>query len=289
DIRTWGQVGLKSQWAHAPIRLYGRNAASGTYGFFKDEALAKGDFKNTVIQQPGSSGLVQAVASDKRGIGYSGIGYKTADVRAVPLAAEAGDTPIPPTIEHAYSDEYPLSRSLLLMVNHKPGTMLDPLRREFVRYVLSQQGQADVVKDGYFPISAPMAERQLKLLGIETGTANRQRPSPGHGPRRISAPRLETRQRRPVTRYQVGQRAGRVPAGADPRRRDPSRLPPRAGGRHCAGVGGWHSATRANRFLSAFHRRGQSAPYPGGFVSGCRGSIRRWTRRAHGRGSTAPL
>lgn len=167
DIRTWGQVGMTGQWAHAPIRLYGRNAASGTYAFFKDESLAKGDFKNFVIQQPGSSGLVQAVASDKRGIGYSGIGYKTADVRAIALAEEKGDTPIPPTIEHAYSGEYPLSRPLLLVVNHKPQTQLDPLRREFIRYVFSRQGQADVVKDGYFPVNAEMAKRQLKLLDIE--------------------------------------------------------------------------------------------------------------------------
>lgn len=167
DIRTWGQAGLTGDWPNAPIRLYSRNAASGTYAFFKDVALAKGDFKSTVIQQPGSSGVVQAVASDKRAIGYSGIGYKTADVRAVPLAAETGDDLIAPTVEHAYDDTYPLARPLLLVVNHKPQTALDPLRREFVRYVLSRQGQADVVKDGYFPISAEMAKNQLKLLGIE--------------------------------------------------------------------------------------------------------------------------
>ena len=88
DIRTWGDLGLTGEWAKKPISLYGRNSASGTYGYFKEHALFKGDFKDTVKEQPGSSAVVQGVASDKYGIGYSGIGYKTADVRAVPLAAE---------------------------------------------------------------------------------------------------------------------------------------------------------------------------------------------------------
>ena len=95
DIKTWGQLGLTGEWANLPISLYGRNSASGTYGYFKENALFKGDYKSTVKEQPGSSSVVQGVASDKAGIGYSGIGYKTADVEAVPLAGKPGSAFVP--------------------------------------------------------------------------------------------------------------------------------------------------------------------------------------------------
>ncbi len=169
DIRTWGQLGLTGIWASKPISLYGRNSASGTYGYFKEHALFGGDYKDEVKEQPGSSSVIQGVASDKFAIGYSGIGYKTADVRAVPLAADEGEDCIEPTPENAYTGEYPLARFLYLYVNHKPGTQLDPLRREFIRYVFSKQGQQDVIKDGYFPLPASIARKQLERVGIEPG------------------------------------------------------------------------------------------------------------------------
>jgi len=168
EIRTWGDLGLEGEWKDKPISLYGRNATSGTYGYFKEHALFKGDFKPTVKEQPGSSAVVQAVASDKYGIGYSGIGYMTADVRSVPLSAKQGGTAIATEPKFAYSGEYPLSRFLYLSVNHKPGSSLDPLRREFLRYVLSSNGQSDVKKDGYLPVTAPIAKRALASVGLET-------------------------------------------------------------------------------------------------------------------------
>jgi phosphate transport system substrate-binding protein len=168
DIRTWGDLGLEGEWKDRPISLYGRNATSGTYGYFKEFALFKGDFKPTVKEQPGSSAVVQAVASDKFGIGYSGIGYMTADVRAVPLAAEPSGEPVAPLPDAAYSGEYPLSRFLYLSVNHRPGTQLDPLRREFLRYVLSSEGQGDVTKDGYLPVTAAVAAEALAGVGLAT-------------------------------------------------------------------------------------------------------------------------
>jgi phosphate transport system substrate-binding protein len=166
DIRTWGDLGLEGEWKDKPISLYGRNATSGTYGYFKEHALFKGDFKQTVKEQPGSSSVVQSVASDKFGIGYSGIGYRTADVRAVHLAPKTGSKAIPPEPTFAYSGEYPLARFLYLSVNHKPGSQLDPLRREFLKYVLSATGQGDVLKDGYLPVTAPVAKRALESVGI---------------------------------------------------------------------------------------------------------------------------
>ena len=167
DIRTWGDLGLEGEWKDKPISLYGRNATSGTYGYFKEFALFKGDFKTTVKEQPGSSAVVQAVGSDRFGIGYSGIGYATADVRAVALAPSTGAAAVAPVAAAAYSGDYPLARFLYLSVNQKPGAELDPLRREFLRYVLSAQGQADVKKDGYLPLTAAVAAQSLESVGIK--------------------------------------------------------------------------------------------------------------------------
>ena len=165
DIASWGDLGLTGEWAAKPISLYGRNSASGTYGYFKDEALFKGDYKDGVKEQPGSSAVVQGVATDKFAIGYSGIGYKTADVRAVPLAKRAGQC-VEATPEQAYAGKYPLARLLYVYTNKDPNQQLDPLRAEFVKYVLSMQGQQAVIKDGYFPITAKIAEKDAKALGL---------------------------------------------------------------------------------------------------------------------------
>jgi phosphate transport system substrate-binding protein len=166
DIASWGDLGLTGEWSAKPISLYGRNSASGTYGYFKDEALFKGDYKDGVKEQPGSSAVVQGVATDKFAIGYSGIGYKTADVRAVPLAKRAGQC-VEATPEQAYSGKYPLARLLYVYTNKDPNQPLDPLRAEFVEYVVSKQGQQAVIKDGYFPITAKIAAKDAKALGLD--------------------------------------------------------------------------------------------------------------------------
>ncbi|MCS7047916.1 MAG: PstS family phosphate ABC transporter substrate-binding protein [Verrucomicrobiae bacterium] len=167
DIRTWGDLGLTGEWADKPISLYGRNSASGTYGYFKDHALFKGDYKDQVKEQPGSSSVVQGVASDRYAIGYSGIGYKTADVRAVPLAHREGEPAYAADVEYVYSGDYPLARYLLIYVNKEPGKPLDPLRAEFLRYALSRQGQEAVIKDGYLPIPEPIAREERLKLGLK--------------------------------------------------------------------------------------------------------------------------
>jgi len=166
DVVNWGDLGLAGEWANKPISLYGRNSASGTYGYFKDEALFKGDYKDSVKEQPGSSAVVQGVASDKFAIGYSGIGYKTADVRAVPLGKKEGDC-IQASAENAYSGKYPLARFLYIYLNKNPNEPLDPLRAEFIKYVLSKQGQQAVIKDGYYPITAAVVDRDAKTLGFD--------------------------------------------------------------------------------------------------------------------------
>jgi phosphate transport system substrate-binding protein len=169
EVNSWGQLGLQGDYANSPISLYGRNSASGTYGFFKEHVLGKGDYRSTVKEQPGSAAVVQSVATDKYGIGYSGIGYKTADVNAVPLAKDADSDPVPATAQHAYTGDYPLSRFLFLSVNYQPNSQLDPLRREFIRFVFSKQGQEVVIKDGYFPVNAAVARQNLERVGIKPG------------------------------------------------------------------------------------------------------------------------
>ncbi len=164
---TWGDLGVKdSSWRHQPVTLYGRNSASGTYGYFKQVALGGNDFKDTVKEQPGSSAVVQAVATDPYAIGYSGIGYATQDVKALALSEATGDEAFSPDLEHAYSGEYPLARFLLVYINNNPGRELEPLRAEFIKLIFSRQGQEAVLKDGYFPLPASMASEELGNVGL---------------------------------------------------------------------------------------------------------------------------
>ena len=159
EIKTWGQLGVTGDWADRPISMFGRNSASGTYGYFKEHALCKGDYKDMVKEQPGSASVVQGVAEDRFGIGYSGIGYKTSGVRAVPLSKDGGPCS-EPNLENVLNDSYPLGRFLYLYVNKHPNKPLDPLRDEFLKFVLSKEGQEVVVKDGYDPLPANIAAKE---------------------------------------------------------------------------------------------------------------------------------
>ena len=162
DIVNWGQLGLSGAWATRGIQLYGRNSVSGTYGYFKQHALCKGDFKNSVNEQPGSASVVQSVSASLNGIGYSGIGYTTSSVRAVPLSRSAEKPFVDATPANAINGTYPLARFLYVYVNTEPGKDLDPLTSEFLKMVLSRQGQEVVVKDGYIPLPAAVSEREMK-------------------------------------------------------------------------------------------------------------------------------
>lgn len=166
EVKTWGDLGMKGEFAAKPISIYGRNSASGTYGYFKEHALKKGDFKNTVKEQPGSSSVVQSVGTDKFAIGYSGIGYKTSNVRALPLADDSryNGQAFAPTYENALNGKYPMARQLYIYVNKNPKKSLDPLTQQFLTFVLSHQGQEIVVKDGYYPMPVRMQQAELKKL-----------------------------------------------------------------------------------------------------------------------------
>jgi phosphate transport system substrate-binding protein len=164
DVKTWGQLGLTGDWANRPISLYGRNSASGTYGFFKEHALKNGDFKDEVKEQPGSASVVQGITVDRFGIGYSGIGYATAGVRAVPIAEKEGAACVEATAENSYAGTYSLARFLYVYINKAPGKALDPLTHEFVKLMVSKEGQETVVKDGYFPVTAAIAKEEIAKL-----------------------------------------------------------------------------------------------------------------------------
>ena len=165
NIATWGQVGLTGDWANRPISLYGRNSASGTYGFFKEHTLKNGDFKDTVKEQPGSASVVQGITEDRFGIGYSGVGYRTSGVKPLALSETEAGPFVEGTYANVQSTKYPLSRFLYLYVNKAPGKGLDPLAAEFVKLIFSKEGQEVVIKDGYMPVSADVARQELAKIG----------------------------------------------------------------------------------------------------------------------------
>lgn len=164
DVTMWGDLGMTGPWVDRAMQVYGRNSVSGTYGYFKKKGLCKGDFKSTVNEQPGSASVVQSITSSLNGIGYSGVGYKTSGVRALPIAKKAGKPYVIPSAENAINKKYPLSRFLYVYVNKHPNKPLAPLEREFLKLVLSKMGQEVVVKDGYIPLPSKVAEKELKKL-----------------------------------------------------------------------------------------------------------------------------
>ncbi|MCG3863167.1 MULTISPECIES: phosphate ABC transporter substrate-binding protein PstS family protein [unclassified Photobacterium] len=164
-ITQWGQLGLSGSWQDRGIQIYGRNSVSGTYGYFKKHALCRGDFRNNVNEQPGSASVVQSVSTSLNAIGYSGIGYKTTGIKAIPVARE-GDDYVEATIENSVSGRYPLSRFLYVYVNKHPNKPLAPMEGEFLRFILSSDGQKIVQKDGYIPLPVKVVEQNLATLGL---------------------------------------------------------------------------------------------------------------------------
>jgi len=167
DINSWGGLEMKGAWERRDIQLFGRNSVSGTYGYFKDVALCDGDFKNTVNEQPGSASVVQSVSTSINGIGYSGIGYRTSSVRAVPIAKSANNKFFEATPENSVSGNYPLARFLYVYVNKEPNKPLPPLEREFVKLILSKTGQEVVLKDGYIPLPGRVVQGTMRNLQLD--------------------------------------------------------------------------------------------------------------------------
>ena len=170
NVTTWGQLGLTGEWADKPIGLYGRNSASGTYGFFREHVLRNGDYKDTVKEQPGSASVVQGITEDRYAIGYSGAGYRTSGVRAVPLSEQPTGPYFSGTYEEVTSGKYPLSRFLYIYVNKAPGKPLDPVPLEFLKLIASKEGQEVVIKDGYMPLTPAQVKEELTKITGAGGT-----------------------------------------------------------------------------------------------------------------------
>ena len=162
SINSWDKLGVDELFAQT-IKIYGRNSASGTYGYFKKVALKKGDYKSTINEQPGSSAVINAISNDLFAIGYSGIGYKTSGVRALPLSV-TGTRYQKPTLENCLGKKYPLARTLWIYINKKPGQKADRLTAEFLRFILSREGQEIVERDGYYPLNNKAVQKFRALL-----------------------------------------------------------------------------------------------------------------------------
>lgn len=164
DLATWGDLGLKREWATRTIQPYGRDENSGTRAFFKEHALKKGDYKPVLKVVADQFALVEAPAVDASGISYGPVQHSVRMVRAVPIVDFKGDKPMVPTVENILNGKYPLTRFLYLYVNRKPGNAMSPLVREFLLSILSRQGQKVVAEFGALPLPTDMVLQNMGKL-----------------------------------------------------------------------------------------------------------------------------
>ncbi|WP_225181343.1 PstS family phosphate ABC transporter substrate-binding protein [Pectobacterium aroidearum] len=164
-IKQWGDLGLQGNWEKRTLLRYGRNSASGTYGFFKQKALCRGDFLPQVNELPGSASVVQAVAASTDAIGYASVGFRTSGVRMLPLAAQGTDY-IYPSTENIRSGLYPYTRYLYIYVNKAPSQPLEALTAAFLDRVLSETGQSLVNQDGYLPLPEETRRQARQQIGL---------------------------------------------------------------------------------------------------------------------------
>jgi phosphate transport system substrate-binding protein len=157
DIVRWGDLGLGGDWKQRDIQAYGRDENSGTRAFFREHVLKKGEFKASVKGYLDQFAVVEAPAVDGGGISYGPLQYANRMVKGVPVAPFGSDRFVEPTLETIQRATYPLTRFLYLYVNKAPGRALDPAVKEFVRFVLSREGQAAVAGFGAVAIPGDLA------------------------------------------------------------------------------------------------------------------------------------
>lgn len=166
DIRTWGQLGLTGEWANRPIELFGRNGASGTREFFREHVLCSGNFRPQMHEQADSEAVVREVAATPGAIGYAGFGFGGTGVTEVRVARGDHESFVPPRALTVQTGDYPMSRILYIYVDRKPDAELAPAVREFLRMVLSREGQEIVARNGFVPLQSALVTRALKDLVI---------------------------------------------------------------------------------------------------------------------------
>ncbi len=166
SIARWDQLGLGGGWRGRVLLRYGRNSASGTYGFFRQRVLCAGDMLPSVNELPGSASVAQAIAASSNAIGYASLGFRTAGVRIVPLADDRGHLVMPD--EAAIRDgKYPLIRYLYLYINKAPDKPMEPLIAAFMNQILSPQGQQRTRQGGYLPLPEAVRLRARQDIGLD--------------------------------------------------------------------------------------------------------------------------
>lgn len=167
----WGDLGLTGEWADKPIKVYGIKPWNGFEEFVRQRILGKGAKRgewreDTVVFEKVVFPMAKHVADDRYGIGYSGLAYIDQGVRMLPLVANAGDAPQAPTYENVALATYPLSRLVYFNVNKAPGKALSPALDEFLRFIVSREGQQIVLDHAiYIPLRGNQAHSSRALLG----------------------------------------------------------------------------------------------------------------------------
>ncbi|MDB6128461.1 MAG: hypothetical protein JWM35_2357 [Verrucomicrobia bacterium] len=176
-VRTWGELGAKGEWASQPINLYLPDTTSNT-GKFLQQALLDGsktmnwehltEFNDREkFQNPTHDAGAQAIgalAKDRFGLGVANMAFDSPQVRALALRSTAGGSAIAPTRASLASRDYPLARAAVAVVNQRPDAPLPPRVREFLAYVLNNEGQRAVEPNGYLPLTPANVSEQLRKL-----------------------------------------------------------------------------------------------------------------------------
>lgn len=175
-VSQWGQLGLADRWRDLPIQLYGRERLSEARAFVKEYGLAGGEFKLEIHEDHGAASVVFDVSRDPMGIGYSGLGLQTSNVRVVPIAEKDGMSFVPPTRETVADQTYPLRHALYLYFDKASKTPLPDTVQEFLTFLMSQEGEEAMMKAGLFPL--PPAQSESRAMAFDVPTRRTQPMNP---------------------------------------------------------------------------------------------------------------
>jgi phosphate transport system substrate-binding protein len=163
-ITLWSDLGIDVAGKTQRILANGRNSASGTNEFFREEALCGGEYRADVVVWPGHGATVAAVAGNQEAIGYAGIGYIDGLVKPLAFAPDDDAPAVAPVMENVMNGGYALARPLYLYVNQRPDRRPAPLPATFLAYVLSDDAQALVTQEGFLPLAYDERAKQIELI-----------------------------------------------------------------------------------------------------------------------------
>ena len=172
SITQWGQLGLTGDWEKSKIELFGRDRKSGTRAFFQEHCLAGGEFAPGVHDEPGAASVILDLSRNQTGIGYSGFGLQSSNVRILPLAEAPGMPFVAPSPKTVTDQSYPLRRVLYLYLDKNPKSALPEVVKEFLTFMMSQEGQEAVIKAGFFPLPASQVPKNVLALATTPNSAS---------------------------------------------------------------------------------------------------------------------